>query len=409
MFNFIKASTKKLYQKFTSLFSKPKPAILFICNKFGGGVEKHLQDMQNKLLTEGVDVYSLTGDSKNIYIEKFGENKIASFCLAFDYQKIAAKLRNLQIWLIHLHHPLQFHDDFLEYVTSLATLLKIPYDFTVHDYFSICPRIHLLDIDGKYCGEPEPAQCNTCLSHGVHYHNHHVKGISEWRDKHQKFFEQARYLYVPNEDVANRMRKYYPQITFTIKPHLDYALLLHSITPPFLPKKEILTVAVIGVLGDHKGANVIYQCALDAKSRNLPIKYVIIGPTHHQGLHELNDVVKITGKYSETNVIEIIAEQKCNCAFFASIWPETYCYTLSIALMCKLYPIAFDIGAIATRIKSLEWGTVLPITLISQAAEINDRLLALEIEAPHFDLDKLVEASNYWLINDYYGYPDSDK
>ena len=37
-----------------------------------------------------------------------------------------------------------------------------------------------------------------------------------------------------------------------------------------------------------------------------------------------------------------------------SVWPETYSYTLSIALQAGLPVAAFDIGAIARRIRAFE-------------------------------------------------------
>jgi hypothetical protein len=40
----------------------------------------------------------------------------------------------------------------------------VPFDFTVHDYFAICPRIHRADASGRYCGEPDAVECNRCIA-----------------------------------------------------------------------------------------------------------------------------------------------------------------------------------------------------------------------------------------------------
>ena len=85
--------------------------------------------------------------------------------------------------------------------------------------------------------------------------------------------------------------------------------------------------------------------------------------------------VEVTGRYEEDEVLELLREQACHAFFLPSVWPETYCYTLSIAFHAGLPSLCFDIGAQAQRIRECG-GVVLPTKLWTDPAQINDHLLA---------------------------------
>jgi len=47
-----------------------------------------------------------------------------------------------------------------------STPSNVPYDLTIHDYMTICPRIFLLTSELQYCGEPDEAGCTLWLAQG---------------------------------------------------------------------------------------------------------------------------------------------------------------------------------------------------------------------------------------------------
>jgi glycosyltransferase involved in cell wall biosynthesis len=61
--------------------------------------------------------------------------------------------------------------------------------------------------------------------------------------------------------------------------------------------------------------------------------------------------ITITGRYNESEVFDLIAAEQPDIIFLPSIWPETYSYTLSIAMACGLPIAVFDIGAQAERLR----------------------------------------------------------
>jgi glycosyltransferase involved in cell wall biosynthesis len=143
-------------------------------------------------------------------------------------------------------------------------------------------------------------------------------------------------------------------------------------------------VAVIGAIGLHKGAAVLLDCAIDAAERDLPIEFHVVGYTDRDKDLISTGRVKITGPYAEEDLQDKLKSARCQIAWLPSVWPETYCYTLSSAIQGQLYPLAFDLGAIAERIRALDWGDLLPVG--TSARLINDRLLSLE--PPQFPTER---------------------
>ena len=160
-------------------------------------------------------------------------------------------------------------------------------------------------------------------------------------------------------------------------------------------------MAVIGALGPHKGFDLIRNCALDARERNLPIRFIIFGITSGP-VHDLSNVTT-TGEYREEEIYALLEQHRCHLAFFSSVWPETYSYTLSIALHAKLYPVAFDLGAIAQRIRETGWGELLPLEWMNESMAVNDHLSKLNIpSSPTQSLVPIREDSYVNFVADYY-------
>ena len=133
-------------------------------------------------------------------------------------------------------------------------------------------------------------------------------------------------------------------------------------------------MAVIGAIGDHKGARILEQCVADASSRALPIQFSIVGFTSSATLNASSEI-SITGAYKEDEVFDRLQEVGAHAAFLPSVWPETYSYTLSIALESGLPVFAFDLGAMGERLRKLERRTLLPVEAMHDAQRINDALI----------------------------------
>ncbi len=377
----------------------PQPAMLYLTHHLGGGTERHVLDMAARIEAEGFRALILRPvDTGRIRIERLGIKDTPNlvFEIPGEYWTLHAALRDLGIVHAHVHHAIALPTQVLE----LLRELDIPYDWTIHDYFAICPRINLVDETGTYCGEPGVERCNICLERN----GSHVAGaidIRDWREQFGFWLSHARRVIVPNRDVARRLSRYFPTIRFTVRLHFEAHARARSVAAPFVPG-EPLRVAVIGKIHLHKGSPILMSCARDALARNLPLQFHVVGCTDRDDLFRALPNVSITGSYAEDEVFDLLESLRCHCAFFPASWPETYSYTLSIAILGKIFPIAFDLGAPADRLRAWGGGHLIPLT--QDAQRINDELLSVSRRLAEPLPDPRHEFQKYpLLLADYYG------
>jgi hypothetical protein len=106
----------------------------------------------------------------------------------------------------------------------------------------------------------------------------------------------------------------------------------------------------------------------------MPLEFLLAGSSSDDEILLQTQRVFITGAYQPEEAERVIAGLRADLAFIPSIWPETWCFTLSEAWRAGLYTLAFDLGAQAERIIATGRGAVLPLGL--PAARINDLLLS---------------------------------
>ncbi len=178
---------------------------------------------------------------------------------------------------------------------------------------------------------------------------------------------------MPHAEVGRRLERYLPGVAWMERRHVDDLAGARMVAAPWRPG-ETLRVVVLGAVGTNKGSEVLAACVRDAAARRLPLEFRLVGYTDRDKALRGRKHFQMTGRYDEAAVFELLAEQKGHVAFFPGVAPETYSYTLSIAFAGGLYPVAFDIGALAARIREWQWGQLLPVG--EKAARVNDRLLA---------------------------------
>jgi glycosyltransferase involved in cell wall biosynthesis len=312
----------------------------------------------------------------------------------------AELLKSLGITHVHVHSLAGFNARFLSQLPEIIRHAGLQYDVTLHDYMTICPRIHLTDEVGRYCGEPSRKTCASCIrSHGTPFGK---VDIVQWREQGHALLQGARKVFVPNNDVTERMRKYYPDVMYSLRPHFEADL--EEVQPVRVFRKPgvPVRVGIIGAIGPHKGSYILQRCAIDALERQLPLEFVVLGYTNIESLSEQPNVT-VTGKYEESEIHDLISEQHLHLAFFPATWPETYSYTLSLALSAGLKPVAFDIGAIADRMRRLGYEDLLiPFSQSNSPAAINDFLLN-SISIDHVSSCEKPRSQGYEnMVSEYY-------
>ena len=343
--------------------------MLIVSHARGGGTEQHVRERIARYEAQGWSVFRLFADpnmrrlARLVHAQAPVLPNLDSFDLRCGEQgEMLTMLATLGIERIEIHHLADLWIGAPQALYQLARDAGISYEVVVHDYFSICPRINLAHADGMYCGEPAPSGCAACLVRdGSDYG---TPDVELWREHHGAFLEGASRRVVPDEDVAQRLTRYFA-LDFVIEPHESVPF------TPYVPRRREpgapLRIGAIGAISRIKGLLVLRACARLAQRRRMPVQFVVVGFTSNDAASRKAGL-EITGPYVNNQVQAFIADAELDAVFLPSTWPETYSYTLSIALASGLPIIAFDIGAIARRLRAspLTPSLLLPLTSVAK-------------------------------------------
>lgn len=346
--------------------------VLLVTLESGGGVDRHLGERFERYRAAGDIPIVLrptrpgARDSCTLFLDQPLLCDLA-YDIPLDLDRLSLLLRRLQIARVEIHHFMGLDERVVERLRALG----VPYDVHVHDYVWICPRVTLIGSTRRYCGEPAARACETCMQQNG---SRLEPGLSvvRLRRRSRRWLQGARRVVAPSTDVRARLARYFPEI------EIDVESLEPKVTPPALParsRQASVRVALVGAIGDHKGYRVLLDCARDAARRRLPIDFVVIGYTADDERLLGTGKVFITGRYAEEEVGALLSRERPTLAFYPSVWPETWCYALTPALEAGLPVVAFDLGAIALRLKELAAGHLFPLT--TKARTLNDAFLRI--------------------------------
>ncbi|CAO3460092.1 hypothetical protein [Azospirillum argentinense] len=294
-----------------------------------------------------------------------------------EFEELVAVLRQAGTAAVEIHHTLG-HDPV---VLDLAARLGVPYDLIVHDYGLICPRVNLVDGNGRYCGEPDLAACERCTADPDDRADPDLT-VTALRRRTRALVAGARRVTVPTRDVADRLARHTAPRPIELRPWETVSPPRRPTSRPALPPGGRWRVCTIGAIGIQKGYEVLLACARDAVARDLPLEFVVVGFSEEDPpLFETGRIL-VTGRFAEEEAVSLVRAQQAHLAFLPSISPETWCYALSTAWRAGLEVAAFDLGAIGERIRHGGGGHLLPPELAP--ATINDMLLGiLDAHAVH--------------------------
>jgi GT2 family glycosyltransferase/glycosyltransferase involved in cell wall biosynthesis len=327
-----------------------KRLLVFVSHPWGGGIRRYMNDLAT--LTEGrCEVLVLepaVGDTVKLSWPRPGESFALYFTLPAELPMLAATLRTLGVERLHFHHVHLQPRAILE----LPELTGVPYDYTLHDYHPICPQYHLVTETGQYCGEPDASGCAACLARRPAQWG---LDIETWRGAFGRMLRGADRRIAPSQDVAARMRRYFPELAIEVWPHPE------GVTPA---APRVARVAILGNLSPEKGLHVVAACARDAKERDLPLTFRVLGSTTEPIPQAPDAPLTIYGQYVDSELPRLIAEEKPDVLLFAAQVPETYAYTLSVALQSGVPIVASALGAFperlvgAPRSTTVEWNAL---------------------------------------------------
>lgn len=322
-----------------------RPVVLAVSHSRGGGTQKHVDDLAKKLAGEAhcLLLRPVEADKVQLKWNQPGESLNITFGVDNEYTKLIELLRAVRVSRIHFHHLLGVPTR----IWQLAKDLSVEYDFTTHDYYSICPQISLTRSDDKYCGERGLHDCRTCLNEAPAPGN---VDIEVWRRNYSEFLGTASRVFCPSEDTAKRIKKHFPfaNVITAFHPEDDKDI---SVSPrEWDASGRVLKVVVIGALSKVKGADLLEACAIDAAKRSLPLKFDLIGYAYRSLKNAPEQFLSVHGPYEEASLRSLLERQAPDLVWFPAQCPETYSYTLSAAIAAGASVLIPNIGAFSERI-----------------------------------------------------------
>ena len=325
-------------------------------NQVWGGVEVYQETLANTLAADVETFYWLRSGGTCRLIDGAGESLeqfdlpdigwLEVLCDADEERVFSDVLSGYGIDVVHFQH-LGHHAASLPIIAKSSGVGVV---FSVHDFFLACSRYNLLDYDQRYCriDEKSISACNVCLRVS--------EGLPDGTQQQRRLFlEQVLgsvdTLLFGSAHSERLLLRMYPQIEATRR------LLLGIPSPPSaLPSRtddhaprRVLRVAVVGNFIRTKGADTVLNVIAGANSGLF--EFHIFGQVEPQYAAALQPYerlnVTVHGRYKPGDA----ALSDYDVALHLSVWPETYCITLSEAWKAGLIPIVTDIGALGDRVE----------------------------------------------------------
>ncbi|OIJ11702.1 hypothetical protein BKP37_14755 [Anaerobacillus alkalilacustris] len=351
---------------------------LFVLHKGSGGTPLTNLDLLRNI-RDTYQPFVLTSDRKELELYKLENNgdlklifKIAFLkeisvkdFSRFDYKHILTNIiHKFDISKIHVRHLLGHTFD----IPTIAKEMNIPIVLSFHDFYFICPTIQLLDDKKTYCAGACTQGQGKC---------HYPKGwfpdmpdlkhnwIYQWREEAGKMFANVDVFITTSEYSKERYCTVYPDLRekpFHVIEHgRDFELTLDVAVPPERDKK--IKIVSFGGLNLQKGSKLLIGLMELDKKRENRIELHLLGKVADKKLEE---VAISHGEYERDELPILLEGIRPNLSAVFSIWPETYCHTLTESWALGLPTLVTDIGTLRERVVKSDAGWLVDVNNIEE-------------------------------------------
>ena len=346
------------------------PRVLYVVSTRTGGTPQTNQDLMSALSGD-VETLLLRCDSQTITLQLFREgqyedletHRLSEKLQAFPHRSaeydsvVRGWLIHYAIELVHIRH-IGWHGLGL---VETAKTLELPVVFSFHDFYTVCPTVKLLDDELRFCGGRCTASAGECrheLWPATDFPPLKNAAIHDWQAGFAAMLRLCDAFVTTTRSTRETMVGIYPFLAerpFEVIPHGRDLQDVENLAAP-RAEGEPLRLLVPGNITIAKGGGILQRMAEAAPRSVLEIHVLgpIVNPTG------LRPHVVSHGAYRREEFQTKVAQIRPHMGAVFSIWPETYCHTLTEMWSCGLPVAGLDRGAVGDRIRASGAGWALP-------------------------------------------------
>lgn len=268
--------------------------------------------------------------------------------------------------LAHVRHLIGNGPQLLDELESFG----VPIIFSFHDFYTVCPTIQLVDNNGNFCagtctidGDAAKSDCNVvarlrgrsmpALKHQfVHVH----------RQKMAESLSRCNAFVTTSESARDVLLGAFPALDgreFQVIEHGRDIERARVAVPPESGKPA--KIVCLGNIDRAKGADLITRLLEINQQAGQPFEFHFLGakakdfqPEKFGGIYH--------GRYERDQLEGMLREIGPSFSMIASLWPETYCHTLTESWAAGIPVLCSNIGTLTERVKRHGGGWLLDQT-----------------------------------------------
>lgn len=359
-----------------AISQRPRPRILYVISTATGGTPQTNLDLM-KAVSRRYDCFLLRSDSMELTLSRLVDGRLIEVekirlshpitpvpHTSAEYDRFVADMMyRHSIDMLHVRH-VAWHGLGL---AAAAKALQIPVVFSVHDFYSLCPSVNLMSDQSRYCG---PGEQGARISPLWPSHAAPDGFVPRWRRMMRGFLEGCDAFVTTAPSAAALFSEVYPEHGERLRviPHgRDFPELAMSAQLP-VPGRP-LRVLVPGNISAGKGAKLLAEIAALDEAGTVELHF--LGNVSQ----DVRGVGIQHGPYKREEFPAKVRQIAPHVGVVLSIWPETFCHTLTEMWACGVPVLGLEIGAVGDRIRTTGGGWLLPPD--ATAADVLERLRSL--------------------------------
>ena len=324
-----------------------------------------------------------------LYKSKFSEIETNNLNIILTIFEITSITINHLIWS-------QDIPQMIDLIVKTALDYKIKIIFYLHDFYTVCPSVNLLNYKKKHCNIPSELTCNNCLESYDNPDNtltfnkvevlstinlHHLN-ITKWRKLWSKLFVVADTIIVPSTSTMEIWKRAFPEFGSKVKIlHHNLQYLDGIQSRKVKPSATFFQIYIIGEITEPKGKNIVDDLLELIKIHKLNICINILGIYNNLKFNN-TPFLKLHESFSHNEIAAVLNNKEIHCFIMPSICPETFSYVTQEMIATSLPIIGFNLGAQGQFIGSYENGELVQL--------VDSQLMFKAVEKLYQEYRKLI-------------------